>query len=284
MATTTEELSDVLAQLQKPPDLEILQLNASLATEGDQNAEKRTSDVSDASANMENASLGDIEASLIYNKDLFSKLRFTYVEQNTKEKFLRAIIGDPPTFVEQQENAEFEAQLLEVKAALKEKKQNTAELVADLERRARALTHRYESVLARSAQLAALPDALASLESTIADLRARTTPPSSNPSLVLPLPETQSLVASREAELAQLDHELSTFQNSVPRKARELERLEAELRPLETHKTGAVAAAKEARRRKEESERGGMGDELEERGRWLRGVEAGLRQLLEVEQ
>ncbi len=39
-------------------------------------------------------------------------------------------------------------------------------------------------------------------------------------------------------------------------------------------------AAREAVKRKED---GGWGDELEGRGRWLRGVEAGLRGILEVE-
>lgn len=55
--------------------------------------------------------------------------------------------------------------------------------------------------------------------------------------------------------------------------------LERELRPLEMQKAGAVAAAKEARRRKEEGERG-VGDELELKGRWYRGVETGLTELL----
>ena len=61
----------------------------------------------------------------------------------------------------------------------------------------------------------------------------------------------------------------------------DLEKLERELRPLETQKQGTVAAAKEARRRKEEG--GGIGDELEERGRWLRASEKALREMLEVE-
>ena len=53
------------------------------------------------------------------------------------------------------------------------------------------------------------------------------------------------------------------------------------MKPLETQKQVTVAAAKEARRRKEEG--GGIGDELEERGRWLRASEAALREMLEVE-
>lgn len=55
--------------------------------------------------------------------------------------------------------------------------------------------------------------------------------------------------------------------------------LERELKPLEVQKAGTVAAAKDARRRKEEGERG-VRDELELKGRWYRGVETGLRELL----
>jgi hypothetical protein len=75
-------------------------------------------------------------------QELFTKLRLSYVEQVTKEKFLRAIVGDPPLFVEQQENIELEAQLAEAKAALKRQKTEVAELVAALEERARDLSRR----------------------------------------------------------------------------------------------------------------------------------------------
>jgi len=45
-------------------------------------------------------------------------------------------------------------------------------------------------------------------------------------------------------------------------------------------KMKAVQEAQEARRRRQDG--AGIGDELEERGRWLRGVETGLRKMLEV--
>jgi hypothetical protein len=68
----------------------------------------------------------------------------------------------------------------------------------------------------------------------------------------------------------------------LPRKTRALERLEAELQPLEVKRQGTTALARDAKRRKEDS-LGGNGDDLEERGRWWRGVEGGLKVLLDVE-
>ena len=60
----------------------------------------------------------------------------------TKEKFLRAIVGDPPQIIEQQENVELEAQLVAVKADLKVQKADVAALVEELEARGRELSRR----------------------------------------------------------------------------------------------------------------------------------------------
>lgn len=75
-------------------------------------------------------------------QELFSKLRFSYLEQVTKEKFLRSIVGDPPLIVEPAENAELEAQLKDVKAVLKEQKVGVGRMVAELEARGRDLCRR----------------------------------------------------------------------------------------------------------------------------------------------
>jgi hypothetical protein len=67
----------------------------------------------------------------------------------------------------------------------------------------------------------------------------------------------------------------------LPRKDGQLERLNREVEPLEVKRLGSMSAAKEARRRKEEG--GGVGDELEARGRWLRANEVALGAALGVE-
>jgi hypothetical protein len=75
-------------------------------------------------------------------QELFSKLRFSYLEQVTKEKFLRAIVGDPPLIVEHQENVDLEEQLLAEKANLKAQKVEVDELIKELEERGRKLAQR----------------------------------------------------------------------------------------------------------------------------------------------
>lgn len=81
------------------------------------------------------------EYSLIV-QELFSKLRFSYIEQVTKEKFLRAITSETPIFIEPRENERLETQLLEEKVALKAQKDEVARMIEELEVRGKELATR----------------------------------------------------------------------------------------------------------------------------------------------
>ncbi|KAF9735438.1 Kinetochore protein Sos7 [Paraphaeosphaeria minitans] len=270
-----------LEQLQKLPSLKLISLAETLAPKDNaQSTDKRTSTVSDDSEQNGDTHPAALQADLQHYKELFGKLRFSYVEQVTKEKFLRGITADPPSLVEAKENEAKEKDILALKAILKDRKVEIAELLQQLEAKGRELALRYEGVQLKTQHLASLPVDIEGLEANIETLRREQIPPSQNPELALPLPETALLVEQREAELTALNIQLAKLQSSLPNRARELEKLERELKPLETQKQGTVAAAKEARRRKEDG--GGIGDELEERGRWLRASEVALNKMLEV--
>lgn len=140
----------------------------------------------------------------------------------------------------------------------------------------------YETISLQTTLLSSLPPQIGYLQSTIESLRPLANPSSLSisPNLSLPLHATTSLLSERLAELAQLNQQLKTLQQALPRKTRELEKVENELKVKEMQRDGVVMAAREAVKRKEE---GGWGDGLERRGRWLKGVEAGLIEMLEVE-
>jgi len=211
----------------------------------------------------------------------FKKLRFSYIEQVTKEKFLRQLTSDNPTYIEHAENAELEARLVQQKASLQAQKTEVAGMTEELERRGRELAQRYETVELQKTELASLPDEIEGLEATIGQLRtSHPSPAKTAPHLSLPLPATKALLSEREAEVATLDAQLASLQARLPAKSRELSKLEAELKPLELQKMGTVAAAKEARRRKEE---GSGVDDLETKGRWYRAADTTLRNMLGVE-
>jgi hypothetical protein len=286
-----------LEQLQQSQSLKILAIAETLSPKDlPQSAKKRSSVVSEDSEQNGDTHPAALEADLLHYKvrdlsplpipiaymqqELFSKLRFSYVEQVTKEKFLRSITENPPRLVEGPENDEKEQEILALKASLKERKLEVAEILRQLEEKGTELSLRYEGLQLRTQQLESLPREIEGLEASIEQLKQEQTPVSDNPELALPLPETLQLVSDREAELSALNAQIASLQASLPNRSRELEKLERELKPLETQKNGTVAAAKEARRRKEEG--GGIGDELEERGRWLTASEKALKDMLEV--
>jgi hypothetical protein len=136
MDSKPSETLNALTTLQ-PQNLSIIRLSEPISAS---QTSTRTSNVSNSA--FENPSPASLEADLSHYKELFSKLRFSYLEQVTKEKFLRAIVGDPPLVVEHVENIELEAQLAEVKGVLKAQKENLAEMIRVLEGRGRDLARR----------------------------------------------------------------------------------------------------------------------------------------------
>ena len=137
----------------------------------------------------------------------------------------------------------------------------------------------YDIITLQTTQLSSLPDQIAHLESHIATLGAARAPPSADPELGLSLPETAALLARREDEVADMDRRLEDLRRGVKEKKEKVEGLREELEPLEERKRRVIGEAREAQRKRGT---GGVAAELEERGRWLKGVEGGLRVMLDV--
>lgn len=270
-----------LSSLQSQP-LSIVKLSEPITTHT-ADPRHRSSDASSSSL-TEAPTPSSLDADLSHYRELFSKLRFSYVEQVTKEKFIRAIVGEPPLIVSPQENAALEDENAGAKRRLKALKVEMAELVTELERRGAELSRRYEGVETQTVQLREVPQRVAELEEGIRALKKANAPggdEGADPELALPLGRTLELVDERRAEQAQLDKELEQLRARLPRKKKELDRLGAEVQGLDAKRQTSGAAAREARRRKENA-LGGVEDDLEERGRWWRASEAVLKQALDV--
>ncbi|KAH8884248.1 hypothetical protein GQ53DRAFT_752311 [Thozetella sp. PMI_491] len=270
-------------ELQSKHEISIIKLSEPISSafsqENKNESSLRTSDASTSS--LDNLTPASLEADLEHYRELFAKLRFSYVEQVTKEKFIRAIVGDPPLIVSPQENADLEAENAEAKAQLKALKTEVADMVRELEARGRELSRKYERVQLETKRLRELPEAVARLEASIAKHKRAQDDPNLRPELNLPLAKTTALLDERRAKISELDRQLEQLNNQVPRKRKELERLQAELAPLEAKKQNSTTAAREARRRKEAA-LGGVEDDLEERGRWWRASETALKQMLDI--
>ncbi|KKO98043.1 hypothetical protein THAR02_09846 [Trichoderma harzianum] len=278
-AKTPAQVLETLRRLQSSNELSIIKLSESISHSTPNDTLNRISDASNTS--LDGPSPTSLDADLIHYKELFAKLRFSYVEQVTKEKFIRAIVGDPPLIVTLQENLDLERENAEAKAQLKNLKLEVADLVSDLEKRGRDLSKRYENIQLETVRLEELPAKIVELENRIKELKDKHESSESDPNLRLPLTKTLSLVAKRKAEQQELARELEALQAKVPRKRKEAERLQAELQPLEVKRQSSTTAAREARRRKEAA-LGGVADDLEQRARWYRASESMLKQVLDI--
>lgn len=185
-------------------------------------------------------------------------------------------------FVEQADNIAFEAELQEVKASLKAQKLEVADTIKELEIRGRDLSQRYKVTELQLEQLRNLPSEVASLQETLDVLRSHQSPQSADPSLSLPLPATSALLAEKQTEIDDLDKQLEVLQAECESQARIRGEAEASLKPLQAQKVRAINEAKEARKRKDMGVNG-LGDELEEKGRWLNGVNTTMNKLLDLE-
>jgi hypothetical protein len=87
------------------------------------------SDISDESS----TSPGTLEIELAHYKELCSQLRFSYLEQVTKERFLRSITDDQREIPETEDNAQLEELLRGAKEKLKNSKREVDEILAELE-------------------------------------------------------------------------------------------------------------------------------------------------------
>lgn len=276
----TDQVLGTLEDLQSSNEISIIRLSEPITSSVSQDARPRTSDASNAS--FDAPTPASLEADLEHYKELFAKLRFSYVEQVTKEKFIRAIVGDPPLIVTVQENLDLEKENMAAKAELKQLKTEVADMVAELENKGRELSIKYENVQLETAKLQELPSQIQDLEERIEELKAeQETPAGADPNLNLPLAKTLDLVNKRKREQQELARELEALQAKVPRKNKEAERLQAELHPLETKRQNSTTAAREARRRKDAA-LGGVADDLEERARWWRASEGVLKQVLDL--
>ncbi|KAK2739775.1 hypothetical protein FQN57_006472 [Myotisia sp. PD_48] len=273
-----------LDEIKKPTELAILRISEPIASSVDANnsdgysLSKRASDIS--VDGLDNPTPASLEADLTHYKELFSKLRFSYLEQVTKEKFLRAIVGDPPVVVGHNDNVELERELAQTKEELRARKEDVRLLVEEMGKKGRDLAARYTNVQLQTTRLSELPPSITNLESTIAQMRASQPhsleSTSSAPSQKLPLDATLRLLADRDAELINVNRSLASTETARMRKTRESEALEREISLLEKRRNEVVAQAKEAQRRKLEGE----SDRLEQEGRWYTAADQLLKGLV----
>jgi len=232
-----------------------------------------------------NLTPSSLSADLTHYRELFSKLRFSYLEQVTKEKYLRGIVGEPPILATSAENAALEDRLAVMKIDLQAKKRNVEALVQEMETLARDIAERYDGVDLAVRQLEILPREIEGLEQEVEDLSRRVAEEqgeverSEDPRMNLSLEETERLLQEQRARSGELQQQIQDLEREMPSKTRECERAERELQEVEIRRNEITRLARDAQRMKEAGGR----DLLEEQGRWYRSSEVVMKGLLGVQ-
>lgn len=227
-----------------------------------------------------------LSADLQHYRDLFSKLRFSYLEQVTKEKYLRSIVGDPPLLVTPADNVALEDRLAGLKADLKARKRETDALVEELEQVARALAGKYEAVQRGKGELATLPAEVQELQAQVEDLREEVAQKqaemgregSDDPRYAMGMDATREALEEQRRSNEAIDREIAELEGRLPGKVRECERAERELEEMERRREEVTRQAREVKRIREEGGR----DLVGERGRWYTAQESVLKGLLQT--
>ncbi|KAF8534220.1 hypothetical protein BDD12DRAFT_896642 [Trichophaea hybrida] len=231
------------------------------------------SDISDETS----TSPSTLKIELAHYKELCSQLRFSYLEQVTKERFLRSITDDQREIPETEDNAQLEELLRGAKEKLKSSKREVEEILAELEAVAQRLAPAYEQLTRDISKVRTLPEETEAMKNQIETLlNANDTRRGMN----LPLSDTLEHIGAAESELRMLETELENLETKLPRKKRHLENLDRVISEHERNKEGLEKFASEAVRAREGARAAGKADR-ENTGQWYKSSYEILTALLE---
>ena len=111
---------------------------------------------------------------LTHYRDLFSKLRFSYTEQKTKEEYIRTLVSSTSAtlrFPSTDSNAPLEAHVSQLKAELQTKKRVTETLISEMEELAGQIAREYDAVNSNIRELEILPGEIEELGGVVEGLR-----------------------------------------------------------------------------------------------------------------
>lgn len=238
-----------------------------------------------------------LAADLAHYRDLFSKLRFSYIEQVTKEKYLRAVIGgDAHADVDGEDNAALEERLAHAKTGLQARKRAAEELVGEVEALAARVAERYDAVGGQVRELEGVLAEVRGLEGEVRELWARVEREEQenggggggeegegyggrdDPRMHLSGEETLALLAEQDAREQELDRQIAALEAELQGKVAECEDAERDLEALERRRNEVTRTARDARRLREQGGRDRLGDQA----RWYAGSEVVLRGLLGI--
>ncbi|KAK9448717.1 uncharacterized protein V1518DRAFT_299513 [Limtongia smithiae] len=206
---------------------------------------------------LDRANPADVEFELKDFKELFSKLKVTYLEQETKETFLRLILdddGDADMGADSRKQKMWEIDLNEIskvttrneelKQILSSKKKHLQEVSDEITAHVNDLCKKYEVVKTEVSESEQLLEEIESMRAEFMALQQQESEVQ-DVDQKLSMREIAEVLATLEVQETDLDHDISKLRDSIiPDQYRRLQSIEANLKDLTSLQTKLEASAK----------------------------------------
>ncbi|WBW72853.1 NMS complex subunit Sos7 [Schizosaccharomyces osmophilus] len=180
-----------------------------------------------ASSSVNEQSGLSTEQELKKYKEFFSQLKFSYIEQGTKERYLRAILDDPPLLVETEDNEKLESTISELKIRLKQRKDDVESLKKEIVSECNEIAEKYDATLKESKEAKALLVEYRTLEK---ELQSLNQDDMTNAPI---LPDLEKEIPVLKQELLDTDDSIKSINSQLEREEHRLEQLKKNYSTLE---------------------------------------------------
>ncbi|EPX74767.1 Bfr1 binding protein [Schizosaccharomyces octosporus yFS286] len=180
-----------------------------------------------ASSSVNEQSGLSTEQELKKYKEFFSQLKFSYIEQGTKERYLRAILDDPPLLVEPEDNEKLESTISELKSRLKQRKDEVELLKKKIISNCNEIAEKYDATLKESKETKALLSDYRILEKELQSLDQDDT------TNIPALPDLEEKIPLLKQEIFETDNSIKSTNIQLERDELHLEQLKKNCSTLE---------------------------------------------------
>ncbi|KAI9332353.1 hypothetical protein BDR26DRAFT_869352 [Obelidium mucronatum] len=165
----------------------------------------------------------NMEAELKFHKELFSKLKFNFLEQTTKEMFLKRVLAQPPEWSSPQEIADTEKRIRDLKSHLKKYKKETETVRDSLSSLVDQVSDEYETLLRGRNRAFDLHQRIDPLNNEIAQMLCSFDPEQKTlPELIAINEELRERVQPLASELKTIESQLTASQAAKTQASAEL--------------------------------------------------------------
>ncbi|KAJ3084846.1 hypothetical protein HDU99_001922 [Rhizoclosmatium hyalinum] len=185
----------------------------------------------------------NMEAELKFHKELFSKLKFNFLEQTTKEMFLKRVLAVPTTWTSPQEIAETDQRIKNMKIHLKAFKRETEAAHETLSSLVDQVCNEHEELLKGRNRAAELLEKMGPLNAEIAEILSNFDPEKKTLSELMEMNEQlREPVQTLQTRLETLETQLSSTLSANETHLHDIAQLESAYTDLSTK----IAEAKQA--------------------------------------